>query len=154
MPIDAAHIHLMLNHLPVIGAPLVLLLLTIGLLRGSRELVTVSLLLTVGLALASGLVYLTGEPAEELVENAAWFREPLVEAHEEQALVSLVAMLITGAVAGLALALRRRPRATAWLPRLAWGGLVVSALLFGWVAWSGGQIRHDEIRPAGPQAKP
>ena len=42
MQIDAAHVHLMLNHLPVIGAPLLLLLLTIGLLRGSRELVTVS----------------------------------------------------------------------------------------------------------------
>ena len=41
MLIDAAHVHLMLNHLPVIGAPLLLLLLTIGLLRGSRELVTV-----------------------------------------------------------------------------------------------------------------
>ena len=37
MPIDTAHIHLMLNHLPVIGAPLLLLLLTIGLVRGSRE---------------------------------------------------------------------------------------------------------------------
>jgi hypothetical protein len=39
MPLDAAHVHLMLNHL-----------------------------LVVGLAVATGLVYLSGEPAEELVD--------------------------------------------------------------------------------------
>jgi hypothetical protein len=153
MLIDAAHIHLMLNHLPVVGAPLVLLLLTIGLLRGSREVITISLVLVIGLALAGGLVYLTGEPAEELVEHTAWFRETLVETHEEQALVGLIAMLVTGALAGLALVLHRRAGAAIWLPRLTWGGLLVSSLLFGWVGWSGGQIRHEEIR-AGANAGP
>ena len=146
MPIDAAHVHLMLNHLPVIGAPLLLLLLTIGLLRSSRELVTVSLLLVVGLAAATGLVYLTGEPAEELVEHASWFRDALAETHEEHATVSLVAVLITGALAGVAVALRHRPRAGALLPRIVWACLLLSTALLGWTAWSGGQIRHEEVR--------
>jgi hypothetical protein len=140
MPIDAAHVHLMLNHLPVIGAPLLLLLLTIGLLRGPRELVTISLVLVVGLAVA------TGEPAEELVERAPWFRDALVESHEEQAAVSLVAVLVTGALAGAALALRRRPAGGVWLPRITWGTLALSTILLGWTAWSGGQIRHEEVR--------
>ena len=146
MPIDTAHIHLMLNHLPVIGAPLLLLLLTIGLVRGSRELITVSLVLVVGLAAATGLVYLTGEPAEHLVEHAPWFRDTLAETHEEHATASLVAVLITGALAGVAVALRRRPKAGTWLPRLAWVGLVLSTGLLGWTAWSGGRIRHEEVR--------
>ena len=50
---------------------------------GSRELVTVSLVPVVGLAVATGLVYLTGEPAEELVERAPWFRDALEIRHEE-----------------------------------------------------------------------
>ena len=83
MPLDLAHVHLMLNHLPVVGAPLLLLLLTIGLLRGSRELIAVSMGLVVGLAAVTGLVYLTGEPAEHLVEHAPWFRDTLAETHEE-----------------------------------------------------------------------
>ena len=29
-----------------------------------------------------------------------------------------------------------------------WGGLVLSTLLLGWTAWSGGQIRHEEVRAA------
>lgn len=146
MPLDAAHIHLMLNHLPVIGAPLLLLLLTIGLLRGPRELVTISLVLVVGLAVATGLVYFTGEPAEELVERAPWFQDSLAETHEEQATVSLVAVLATGALAGLALGLRRRARQGPWLLRITWAGLALSTALLGWTAWSGGQIRHEEVR--------
>ena len=146
MPIDAAHVHLMLNHLPVIGAPFLLLLLTIGLWRGSRELVTISLVLVVGLAVATGLVYLTGEPAEELVERASWFRDALAESHEDQATVSLVAVLVTGALASAALAFRRRPAAGVWLPRVTWGALALSTILLGWTAWSGGQIRHEEVR--------
>ena len=62
--------------------------------------------------------------------------------------MSLVAMLVTGALAGAALALRRRPWAGLWLPRVAWGGLALSTALLGWTAWSGGKIRHDEVRAA------
>jgi uncharacterized membrane protein len=146
MPLDAAHIHLMLNHLPVVGAPLLVLLLTIGLLRGSRELVTVSLVLAAGLALVTGFVYITGEPAEELVEHAPWFRKTIVETHEEHATVSLISILATGVLATAALALRRRPRAGSRLARLTWVGLVLSSILLGWTGWSGGQIRHEEVR--------
>ena len=146
MSLDAAHVHLMLNHLPVVGAPLLLLLLGIGLLRGSRELVSVALGLTALLAVATGLVYLTGEPAEGLVEHASWFRESLVEAHEERAAVSLAAVLATGVLAMTALAFRGRPRAGAHLARLTWAGLAISTVLLGATAWSGGQIRHEEVR--------
>jgi hypothetical protein len=152
MTFDAAHIHLMLNHLPVVAAPLLVLLLTVGLLRNSRELVTVSLVLAAGLALVTGMVYVTGEPAEELVERAPWFPETLADAHEEHAEIALVAMLATGALAAAGIAVRARPGAGARLARLTWAGLVVSTLLLGWTAWSGGQIRHDEVRthPTGP----
>lgn len=146
MSLDAAHIHLMLNHVPVVGAPLLLLLLSIGLWRGSRELVGVTLALTALLAVVTGAVYLTGEPAEELVEHAPWFRESLVDTHEDHAAVALTAVLVTGVLAGVAFALRGRPRAGARLARVTWAGLFLSTLLLGWTAWSGGQIRHEEVR--------
>lgn len=146
MSLDAAHVHLMLNHLPVVAAPLLVLFLTIGLLRGSRELVTVSLVLAAGVALVTGLIYLTGEPAEEMVEHAPWFRETLVETHEQRATVSLVAVMATGVLATAAIILRGSPRAGSRLARLTWAGLVLSSILLGWTAWSGGQIRHEEVR--------
>lgn len=149
MPLDAAHLHLILNHLPVIGAPLALLLLALGRIRRSGELVNVALALVVALAVATGVVYLTGEPAEEQVEHASWYQDRLTERHEEQGEFALVAMLATGVAAGAALMSRRRPRAFAWLSRATVAGLIVGSVLLGWTAWSGGQIRHDEIRAAG-----
>lgn len=152
MPFDAAHLHLALTHLPVIGAPFLLLVLTIGLLRGWNEVVTVALALAVGLAVVTGAVYLTGDPAEEMVERAAWFSESVTELHEERATVALVATVVTGILAAAALLLRSKGRL---LARLTWAGLLVSTLLLGWTAWSGGLIRHDEIRSAtGAQASP
>jgi hypothetical protein len=152
MPIDAAHLHLALTHLPVIGAPFLLLVLTIGLVRAWHEVVAVALALTVGLAAVTGVVYLTGDPAEELVEHAAWFSESLTEVHEERAAVALAATVVTGLVAAAALLLRSKRQ---WLARLTWAGLLVSTVLLGWTAWSGGLIRHDEIRSAtGTQVPP
>jgi hypothetical protein len=144
MRIDAAHLHLMLTHLPVIGGPFLLLLLSIGLARSSTDVVTVALVLTVGLAITTGGIYLTGEPAEEALQSTPWFQESLTDAHEDRAAVALVSTLATGVLAVMALVLRRASRA---LPRLVWAGLLLSTLALGWTAWSGGQIRHDEIRP-------
>ena len=143
MAIDAAHLHLILTHLPVIGGPFLLLLLSIGLARRSSEVVTVALLLTVGLAAATCGVYLTGEPAEEALEHTPWFPEQLTDSHEDRAAVALAVTLATGALAVMALVFRRAGR---WLPRLVWSGLLLSTLALGWTAWSGGQIRHEEIR--------
>ena len=151
MPIDAAHLHLILTHLPVIGGPFLLLLLTIGLARRSGEVVTIALVLTVALAAATGGVYLTGEPAEEALERAAWFQERLAESHEDRAAVALAVTLATGALAVAALVFRRRGR---WLPRLVWSGLLLSTLALGWTAWTGGQIRHDEIRSPATRPSP
>jgi uncharacterized membrane protein YfcA len=150
MPLDAAHLHLVVNHLPVLGAPFLLLLLALGLIRRSGELVTISLVLVVVLAAATGLVYLTGEPAEDQVERASWYQEKLVETHEEQSEAGLIAMLATGALAGAALVLRKRPGTSPWLVRATVVGLVAGTVLIGRSAWSGGQIRHDEIRAGQP----
>lgn len=149
MTFDAAHLHLMLNHLPVIGAPLLLILLGIGLLRRSSELITVSLALVVALALATVLVYITGEPAEELVEHAPWFQHALVERHEDHAAIALAASLASGVAAVAGLVFRRRAGAEPWLARATWVILLIATLLFGWTGWSGGQIRHDELRAMG-----
>ncbi|HEU4649260.1 MAG TPA: hypothetical protein VFS33_09390 [Gemmatimonadales bacterium] len=149
MDLSPAHLHLVLNHIPVLGtmifAPLIILW---GLIRRSRDITHVGLLLTVLLALTAIPIYLTGEPAEEQLENQAWFDKNRVEAHEERAEGGLIAVLVTGAIAigGLGLARGGRPfRSGVTVAVLV--GLVVSAVLFALAALDGGQIRHDEIRP-------
>jgi asparagine N-glycosylation enzyme membrane subunit Stt3 len=57
-----AHIHLSLNHLPVVGTFFGVLLLLLALLRKSEELKRVSLGVFVLTALLALPVYFTGEP--------------------------------------------------------------------------------------------
>lgn len=145
---NAVHIHLLLNHLPVIGSLIGVALLVVALLRRDSGLAKVTLGLFVALAGIALVVFLTGEPAEELVEGLAGVSESILEAHEEAAVVATVAIGVLG-VAALGLLVMFRQRR---LPRWATLATLVAALLvagvMGWTANLGGQIRHTEIRPS------
>jgi hypothetical protein len=152
---NPAHLHLMFNHLPVVGVPLVAALLGWALFRRSRELYRVALGGAVILAALTYPVFLTGEPAEERVEDASWMRERLVHEHEERAEAALIAVLVTGAMAAFGLWQtrgERKPNFTTGGITLA--GLAISTGLLGWTAQLGGPIRHDEIRTEATAAAP
>lgn len=145
---NPAHLHLLLNHVPVLGAFAGVVLLAVSLLARRDRLVVPTLLLLLGIALISFPTYLSGEPAEELIEHTPAFSEPSVERHEEAALVSLIAVETLGAIALIGLVVSRRRRG---VPR----GLgvvtlvvaLVTATSMAWTAYLGGQISHPEIRP-------
>ena len=147
-----AHIHLMVNHIPVLGTVLLVLFLTLALIRRSPGLIRTALSATLVLAVLTVPVYLTGEPAEEQVEGISGVEKTAIEHHEEQAKVGLIAVLATGALAALALwGARHRPRRIRVLSALVLLGLIVSSGLFALTAWTGGPIQHAELR-AGPPA--
>jgi hypothetical protein len=143
------HLHLLLNHVPVLGTVSAVLLLAFALVRRSSELTRASLGAFVILGLAAGVVYLTGEPAEERVEHLPGVSERLIEAHEEAAFVAMV-LLAAFAVGALVVLLRYRGGRA--IPRsVVVGALLLSLVPTGAMAWTanlGGQIRHDEIRSA------
>lgn len=141
-----AHVHLMLNHLPVLGTIFGLLLLGWAVLRRNEALQRVALGTFVLSALAAVLVYLTGESAEELVEDLAGTAEQAIEPHEQAALVALIAVEALGALALTTLVLFRKRG----VPRPLVGAALVCALATaGWMAQTanlGGRIRHAELR--------
>lgn len=143
-----AHLHLMLNHVPVVGLPIALLLLAVALLRRSTELAKASLELIALVAAVTIVVQLTGESAEELIKKLPDFSEALVEHHEEAALTATIGMSVLGLVALAVLVLFR---GAATIPSWIGGGILLMGILvgglMGWVANLGGQIRHTEIRP-------
>jgi hypothetical protein len=143
------HLHLLLNHVPVLGTVFAVLLLTFALLRRSSELTRASFGAFVILGLMAGVVYLTGEPAEERVEHLPGVSERLIEAHEEAAFVAML-LLVAFAIGALSVLLRYRGGRA--IPRsVVVGALLLSLLPTGAMAWTanlGGQIRHGEIRSA------
>jgi uncharacterized membrane protein len=145
------HIHLLLNHVPVLGTIFGLALLSYGVLHRSEALKRAALGVFVAVALLALPVYLTGEPAEEVVESAAGVSKAAIDAHEAFALISLMGVEVLGliALAGLVLARRGRPVAA----EVTGAALVVSlavAALMAKTANLGGQIHHEEIRAGTP----
>ena len=144
-----AHWHLLLNHLPVLGTAFGVVLLLLATWRKSDELKRLSLWVFVLAAVAAIPAYLTGEPAEGMIEHMPNVAENLIERHEEWALISLLATGLTGlaALAGW-FAYRRAEHLPNWLTSGALVLALTTSTLMGWTANLGGQIRHPEIAAA------
>ena len=89
MVMNWAQVHLWLNHLPVLGTLFGLVLLIAALLWKNEDWKRLSLIVFVIIGLIAIGTYLTGEPAEEVVEDVPGVSEAAIEPHEESALWSL-----------------------------------------------------------------
>lgn len=142
-----AHLHLMLNHFPIIVTVLGLLLLVVALLRHRDELTRVAFAFFVGGGLIALPTYLTGESAEELIEDLPGVTEALIERHEDAALIAAVIVGVLGAFALLTLWRYRRSAALpTWAVRIALVAAVVGSGAMAWTGLLGGEVRHTEIR--------
>lgn len=144
---NATHLHLVLNHIPVLGTVFGLLLLAFATWKNSADTKRAALGLFSLAAMAAIPTYLTGEPAEDVVEGLPGVLAALVERHEEAAGVALAGVLVLGVAAVVGLVFFRQSRQMPrWYSMLVLScALVVSGLL-GWAASIGGQIRHTEIQ--------
>ena len=113
---NGAHLHLMLNHAPVIGSVVAVMLLAVVVVRPRRGLAVTALVTCVVVGVVAAMAYLTGEPAEEVIRGVAGVSRSSIESHEEAAMVALGASIGVGVLALLGLVmLRRRSAPTRWL---------------------------------------
>ncbi len=150
MDINWAHVHLMINHIPVIGIPGTILLLIYALARKSEEVKMVAFGLFVLLAILTIFVYLTGDAASDIVKKLPGVTEGSIGSHEEVADLSLVLIEALGvlALAGL-IFLRRSGAIPKWIVSAVLVLSLVTAVIVGYTANLGGEIRHSEIRGPG-----
>ena len=145
---DGAHLHLILNHIPVFGLLVGFLLLAWGMIRGYND-IQKAALVTLFVTAATALpVYLTGEPAEDIVEKLPGVSEQIMSQHEDSAMFSLIMAMITGVFALGAIAVKRF-LSTQVAAMAAVAVLIVTLITGGAMAFTanlGGQIRHTEIR--------
>lgn len=164
MNLNAAHIHIMLNHIPLFGALFAALLVGWGLLRRSEDVLRLGLALAFVVGIATYGVMLTGEPAEHVIGHMPGVSRRMIHAHEEAGEWATYVIAAAGLVSLIALLMvRRRHRSGRGLAILS---LVLS--LVGFAAASraallGGEIRHPEARadfvapppaPEGPSGGP
>lgn len=142
------HIHLLITHLPIFGSILGGLVLAYALWSKSNQTKIAAYGLLVFSTFGATIAYLTGEGAEEAVEDIQGVAEKMIEQHEDFALIALVSLIILGAISlvGMFLSLKNHPLSRT----IAFVALTVSLISFGLVArtgYLGGQIRHTELNP-------
>lgn len=151
--INAPHWHMLLNHIPIIGVPMVVILLGWGLAKANDAMIRLALIATVAMAGAAWLADTTGGRAEEALEDAkvTWFSEDRIHEHEEAGEKAEIAAIVTGVLALGTLVLARGGKSpNRWATRGVLLGLGTSAVLLAWTGWEGGKIRHDEFGLTAP----
>lgn len=143
---NAAQIHLALNHAPLFLSLIGGGILIWGMIRKNEAFKNLSLYLLVAAAILTAPAFLTGEGTEELVEHLPGVNETAIEKHEAMAKIALIVIIITGAVAMFGLFFRKNTR----IARFVFiGALLLSLASFGAMAQTahlGGLIRHSEIQ--------
>ena len=145
---NASQIHLALTHLPVILSLTGLVALAISFIKTNLSLRRTALYILLIAGVSALPVYFSGEGAEEAVEHLPGVSEAVIEAHEEIAKISMIAIIVASLFALLALL---RVYSEAIAKKMAIGVLILSAVAGGLLvqtAHLGGQIRHSEIRQA------
>lgn len=143
------HVHLLLNHFPIIGTIIALGLFLFALLGKSEDLKRASLVIFAGIALLSIPTYMSGNGAADALQKLPAVSKNAIAAHNNAALVSLVFVELTGMFAWLGLWQSRR-----FLHTRGWTigtTLLLSAATVYFMSVTGatgGQIRHSEILSA------
>lgn len=145
---NGAHLHLVINHVPVIGLGLSVVVLALGILRRSDDVTRAGAILLVLIALITIPVYLTGEPAEEIVEGLPGASDQLIHSHEDVAVWAMILIEVLGAaaLAGL-LVFRQKDAMPGWFAPSLLAFALAAAALVGWASYLGGEIMHQEARP-------
>lgn len=142
-----AHYHLIVNHLPIVGLLIGILVLIAGLVFNKAEVKLTALGIFIFSAITSIAAFYTGEGAEDVVENLEGISETLIHTHEEYAETFYTLSLILGGLSLLTFILElKKMKFTKYFMILCLLIAIVDGVLATYVGSSGGEIRHTEIR--------
>lgn len=148
---NGEQVHLLINHLPIVGSFLGLALALLATARKGDAGALYAAALVLGLSAAGGgVAYLSGEAAEEAVEARPGFDHDVVEEHEDGALLALVLLAAAAAAGGGLSVLASRGRALPRMSTFAWVAITaLSAAAMTRQGLSGRRIGHPEAYGVG-----
>lgn len=148
------HVHLLLNHWPIIGAFIGLTLFFIALMTRNSDLKQASLVLFALLAVLTIPIYLSGNAAADALKKQQGWPTALVASHEGAAVLAFLALELTGIFSIFALwpstkTAKHEFFARRWAQRGVLASAFVTAGLMAVAGNTGGNIRHPEILTEG-----
>lgn len=146
----SAHLHLLLNHLPILGTLFGVLLLISGYVFKSRPIRHAALATLVITALLTIPAYISGEPAERSIKHMQGVNRNMIHEHEVAAKFASIAAYVMGLLAAAALfgSVKEKPYARILTVITLLGGMAVCGMM-GRTGYIGGKIRHSELTQEG-----
>jgi uncharacterized membrane protein len=142
-----AHLHLLVNHLPIVGVLLGSIILMAGMLLKQPIVRMTAYALLILCSILTLPAFFTGEGAEEMIEHLPGVSHDLIHAHEEAAETALWLSEILGIFAVIALYFEQTRHKLAGIFSIL--TLVLNLGTFASMSYTGntgGEIRHPEIR--------
>lgn len=144
---NATHLHLLVNHFPVIGSIIGVLIMIGGLLLRNEMIKKTALVVFVGAGVFTAVAYKTGEEAEHSIENVPGFSEYYLEEHEETAEGAAPFMYALAAVSLASLVMIQKKHKRAKISTYLSMTLgIITMILMIQVGNLGGKIRRPDIR--------
>ena len=141
-----AHLHMVFNHFPIIGLFFGIGILAFGIIKKQTILVNTAYVIFIFCMIMAKATMMTGEGAEEIVEELGVSHE-IIHEHEEIAETFMKVLYGLGilSILGLVVNLKKHSKA-AIVSYVVLVLAIGSAILSKNVGTSGGEIRHTEIR--------
>ncbi|MFN5025391.1 MAG: hypothetical protein ACK4Y6_06360 [Bacteroidota bacterium] len=143
---NAAHVHLLVNHLPILFPLAGIMVLVIGFTTKSDSVKRASYILFILGACGAFIAMQSGERAEEIAESIG-LSNYFIERHEESAEVFAIVSYILGSISILGFWAVTKQKSFATALGIVILSVAVIAMYFAKeTGTTGGEIRHTEIR--------
>lgn len=142
-----AHLHMVVNHFPIVGTIVAIGILIAGLLNKNQSIINTAYVLFIIGAVFGILSMNTGEGAEELVEDMPGIGWKIIHEHEELAEKMALLLDVLGILSliGFYFQYKNNPKQKLVSYTILILG-IASLFVIQKVGTSGGEIRHTEIR--------
>jgi uncharacterized membrane protein len=142
-----AHLHMVVNHFPIIGTILGLGILIAGIILKNNTVKSTAYVLFIVAAIFALFSMGTGEGAEELVEDMPLVGKQIIHEHEEMAEKLAIVLYALGVISliGLFMNYKKNDKAK-FVSYVACVVAVIGVFFAQQTGTTGGEIRHTEIR--------
>lgn len=142
-----AHIHLLVNHFPIIGSYFVAIMFFVALIFKNVFLQKVSLWFFAGCALFTAVAFASGDGTKAAIQGLPQASSSMLAAHELAARYGLIIMFIAGVLSlGGIILYSKKPTLPIYYRVSLVVVLLVGIGVLSYVGFLGGQIMHTEIR--------
>lgn len=143
---NSAHIHLILNHFPIIGTAMIIIVFGYAVFINNDKIKRLGLFMLVFIGLITIPVFISGNKAEGVVKGNEGVQEEFIEPHEDFAKISMIALEFSTAVSLLGLIIFRNNKALpVWFGFLILFMIIISNALMIYTGHLGGRISHNDI---------